>query len=65
MKRFNGGVLDGFYWQHDGAKVHRNKKLLKYLDGQFGPIIFALDSVQGFEWPPRSPDMNPLDFFVW
>ena len=65
LKRINGGTLDGMYWQQDGAKVHRTKRALKYLDGQFGPRMFALDSVQGVEWPPRSPDLNPLDFFVW
>lgn len=21
--------------------------------------------LHGFSWPPRSPDLNPLDFFFW
>ena len=65
LKVINGGTLDGMYWQQDGAKVHRTKKVLQYLDGQFGPRMLALDSIRGVEWPPRSPDLNPLDFFVW
>ena len=52
-------------WQQDGAKVHRPKKVMQYLDGQFGRNMLALDSIKGVERPPRSPDLNPLDFFVW
>ena len=22
-------------------------------------------SIQGRDWPARSPDLNPLDFFLW
>ena len=65
LKKINGGTLDVIYWQQDGAKFHSNKNVLMYLNGQFGPGMFALDSVQGVEWPPRSPTLNPLDFFVW
>ena len=65
LKRLNGGTLAGMSWQQDRAKVHRTKKVMQYLDGQFGRNMLALDSIQGVEWPPRSPDLNPLDFFVW
>ena len=65
LKRINGGSLDRMWWQQDGAKVHRSKKVMAYLDGQFGSRVMALDSIHGVEWPPRSPDLNSLDFFVW
>ena len=65
LKAINGGTLQGMPWQKDGAKVHRTKQVINYLDGQFGDKMLAFDSRQGVEWPPRSPDLNPLDFFVW
>ena len=24
-----------------------------------------MDTIQGHDWPARSPDLNPLDFFCW
>ena len=34
-------------WQQDGAKVHRNKKVLKYLNGQFGSrMLFGSVQIQ-------------------
>ena len=62
LKQINGGSLDGMWFQQDGAKVHRTTKVLKYLDGQFGE---RMDSIKGQDWPARSPDLNPLDFFAW
>jgi hypothetical protein len=52
-------------WQQDGACVHRTRKALAYFDGQFGSKMLAKDSIQGHDWPSRSPDLNPLDFFCW
>ena len=37
--------VDGIYLQ-DEAKAHR-KKVIKYLDGQFGPRMFAFDTLNG------------------
>jgi len=50
-------------FQHDGAPAHFQRQVRNILDAHFperwigrdGPII----------WPPRSPDLNVLDFFVW
>jgi hypothetical protein len=46
------------------GKVQSTKKVLIYLNGQFGTRMFALDSVHGVESPglQSSPDLNPLDF---
>ncbi|KAJ4425894.1 hypothetical protein ANN_27520 [Periplaneta americana] len=48
---------------HDGAPAHFSRTARRYLDRRFpdrwigrgGPIA----------WPPRSPDLNPLDFYLW
>lgn len=49
--------------QQDGAPPHYAREVRNYLDlmfprrwiGRRGPV----------EWPPRSPDMTPLDYFLW
>ena len=66
-------VLEGCVWpaaryqrwtfQHDGAPAHYSIAVRAWLDqkfpgrwmGRMGPI----------EWPPRSPDLTPPDFFLW
>lgn len=50
-------------YQQDGAPAHNSRASKLCLDEQFpnrwmgtyGPI----------KWPPRSPDLTPLDFFLW
>ena len=34
-------------------------------DTQFGQYIVSQKSVQGRDWPARSPDFNPLDYAIW
>ncbi|CAK1592284.1 unnamed protein product [Parnassius mnemosyne] len=54
---------DDFYFQQDGAPPHYHRDVGAYLDqnlsgqwiGRRGPI----------EFPARSPDLTPLDFFLW
>lgn len=56
-------VQQSMWLQHDGAPAHYAREVRAYLNqeysgrwiGRGGPI----------EWPPRSPDLNPIDFFVW
>ncbi|KAJ4449249.1 hypothetical protein ANN_00646 [Periplaneta americana] len=51
------------HFLHDGAPTHFSRTTRRYLDRRFpdrwigrcGPIA----------WPPRSPDLNPLDFYLW
>ena len=38
---------------------------MEYLDGVFGERVIALNSRRGQSWAPRSPDLNPLDYYVW
>ncbi|KAJ4440389.1 hypothetical protein ANN_08530 [Periplaneta americana] len=50
------------HFLHDGAPAHFSRTARRYLDRRFpdrwigrgGPIA----------WPPRSPDLNPLDFYL-
>lgn len=51
------------WFQNDGCPAHYGREVRACLDeafpgrwiGRLGPIL----------WPPRSPDLNPLDFFYW
>lgn len=51
-------------YMHDGAPPHITQNVRDFLtDNFFGWIGRGNGSIM--EWPPRSPDFNPLDFFVW
>ena len=38
---------------------------MEYLDGVFGEWVITLNSLRGHSWAPHSPDLNPLDYYVW
>lgn len=56
-------VRDRVIYQQDGAPAHYGAQVRRWLNlnyryrwiGRNGPIA----------WPPRSPDLTPLDFYVW
>lgn len=50
-------------WQQDGAPPHNNGIVANYLNARFPNKWIGTHGP--FRWPPRSPDMTPLDFFVW
>lgn len=55
--------LNDMWFQHDGAPPHYAQIVKEQLCAVFGdkwigrggPVV----------WPPRSPDLTPLDFFLW
>lgn len=57
------GEDDEIWYQHDGCPAHFSAAVTRYLNdcfpnhwiGRNGPI----------EWPPRSPDLAPCDYFLW
>ena len=52
-------IGDDFIFQQDGAKAHTaNKSLLAFEN-------WGIRIIQPCHWPPNSPDLNPLDYFVW
>ncbi|GBN56440.1 hypothetical protein AVEN_248988-1 [Araneus ventricosus] len=63
----NGGVsfiiskkLWDVWLQHDGAPAHKTSSVKQYLMEKFGEQIIRYGGFQ--EWPPRSPDLTPMDF---
>lgn len=51
------------FFQQDGCPAHSSRTVTRFLNekygekwiGRYGPI----------HWPARSPDLTPLDFYVW
>ena len=46
-------------WQQDSAPAHKSKETQAWLQKEcYDFVLFSY-------WPPSSPDLNPLDYFVW
>ena len=56
-------IKSQIYFQHDGAPPHYTWRVREHLNKSFsnrwlgrgGPVA----------WPPRSPDLTPLDYYLW
>ncbi len=48
-------------FQHDGAPPHYSRTVRNFLDETFPEWIGRRGTI---EWPPRSSDMTPPDFFL-
>lgn len=51
------------WYMHDGAPPHFNRLVRQHLTNVFGPRWIGRGGP--VLWPPRSPDLNPLDFYFW
>ena len=59
MTNLSGG---NFIFQQDGARAHTSKYTIAYIDKNFPPNV---DILLPEDWPPHSPDLNPLDYSIW
>ena len=55
--------VDDIYFQQDGATCHTNGETMAPLRGKFPGRVISRNG--DFNWPPRSCDLAPLDFFPW
>ncbi|KAJ8945162.1 hypothetical protein NQ318_001627 [Aromia moschata] len=53
------------YFMHDGAPPHFARIVREYLNEQFPGRWIGRGNDAPISWPPRSPDLNPCDFFIW
>ena len=53
--------LNQVWWAQDGAPAHRTRAVRNCLGQSFRGKVIALG--HEIEWPARSPDLTPLDFF--
>lgn len=51
------------WFQLDGAPAHSTHGVRNWLDQKFGEKWIGRFSE--YTWPARSPDLTPLDFFLW
>lgn len=56
-------ALEHVWWFQDGAPAHRLRAVRDRLNVLFDRRLVALGTE--VEWPPRSPDLTPMDFFLW
>lgn len=58
------GIQFGNVWfQHDGCPAHNSREVQTLLRNTFGERIISNSGP--VLWPARSPDLTPLDFYLW
>lgn len=53
----------GLYFQQDGAPPHFTGQVREHLDNEYPNRWFGRGGP--YSWPPRSPDLTVLDYFLW
>jgi len=56
-KKVNQALI---YFIQDGATSHSDKRVQAFLHSSLGRRFVLAE-----DWPPYSPDCNPLDFYFW
>lgn len=51
------------WFLHDGCPAHSTRHVSQWLNRVFGNKWIGRNTDP--RWPPRSPDLTPLDFFLW
>lgn len=51
------------FFMMDGAPAHTSRLVTDWLYEHFAQNWIGNNGPE--EWPPRSPDLTPLDFFLW
>jgi len=61
--------IENCWFQQDGAPPHTTYDNLELLKNHYGGRVIARSFPETFQcglaWPPYSPDLSPLDFFLW
>ncbi|GFW65266.1 putative DD41D transposase [Trichonephila clavipes] len=58
----NHGVQE-LWFQQDGATCHTSRATIDLLKDTFGDRLIS--RFGPVNWPPRSCDLTPLDYFLW
>lgn len=59
----NVDTTPDIWFQQDGATAHTSVIARDWLKSRFGNKVISHRT--DFPWPARSPDLSPLDFFLW
>ena len=49
-----------YYFQQDGTTTHKANMVQEWLGDHLSTKF-----IDKKKWPPRSPDLNPCDFYLW
>ena len=63
IMEITGDNFQNIWFQQDRAAAHYDKEVRVYLDTQFPHRWIGRRGE--IEWPARSPDLTPLDYFLW
>ena len=55
--------LSDHFYQQDGATCHTSLVAMAWLEDNFPGRLISKRS--NFLWPPNSPGLNPLDYYLW
>ena len=56
-------IPETMWFMQDGAPAHTAISTRDFLRKTFGPRVVS--RYMPIEWPPRSPDLTPCDYFLW
>lgn len=56
-------LLSGMTFQNDGCPVHTSLIVKNFLNEEYGEKWIGRNGP--IKWPARSPDLTPVDFYVW
>ena len=56
-------IRSQIYFQHDGAPQHYTRHVREYLNKSFHNCLLGRGGPVA--WPPRLPDLTPLDYYLW
>lgn len=63
IRRKSGENFENIWFQQDGAPAHFGREVVRFLNENFPNQWIGRRGE--IEWPPRSPDLAPLDYFFW
>ncbi|GFT86530.1 hypothetical protein TNCV_1053851 [Trichonephila clavipes] len=63
IPEFNNHDVQELWFQQDGATCHTARATIDLLKDTFGDRLIS--RFGPVNWPPRSCDLTPLDYFLW
>ncbi|GFV50588.1 uncharacterized protein TNCV_3122851 [Trichonephila clavipes] len=63
IPELNNHDVQELWFQQDGATCHTARATIDLLKDTFGDSLIS--SFGPVNWPPRSCDLTPLDYFLW
>jgi len=58
-------IMRRMWFVHDGAPAHFQLNVRQFLDTEYSERWIGRGAPAPRSWPPRSPDCNPIDFYLW